>query len=608
MEKQTFLAFILISIILMVWLYMNQPAPQPPAEPIKKENVEQTKPQTEEKKLQTNTAAPAEVTDSAFTNKVTQERIITVETAKCIYEFTTRGGQLKKIFLKDFKTWYHNDLEENAPYYKTQVQLINTSAKENLDLVFVTQKGSIVKTSDLIFNSDAPGKIKITGKDETTLSFVFNAGSDNAIRKSYTLKADDYYINAAIELDNMSDIISGQTYDLNWNSGINFVEKDVVGEANYSEAGIYSGGEYLSVNASDEIIKKNYSGKVDWLSIKNKYFAIVLAPEKLYPEGSAFLEAKTVQQNSRIPESYAIGFSVPLKDSAVQIDKFTFYAGPIDYDILKSGSRNFETLYDFGSFFGLKFLIRPISEYFLLPVLKFLHNFVPNYGVVIIIFSLIIKIITHPLTAKSMHSMRKMQLLQPIINEIKEKYKDDPAKQQSETMGLYSKYGINPAGGCLPMLLQMPIMIALWSLLNVAIEIRQQPFILWIDNLSSPDILLRLPAGFPLLGHLSGLALLMSITMFIQQKMTIKDPAQKAMIYMMPVMFFIMFNSLASGLNLYYFMFNLFSIAHQFYYTHTRGDEKLVPVDKPKEGFMHRMMKAAEEQQKIQQNAGKKKK
>ncbi len=205
-----------------------------------------------------------------------------------------------------------------------------------------------------------------------------------------------------------------------------------------------------------------------------------------------------------------------------------------------------------------------------------------------------------------------MQMLQPKIAELKEKYKDDTQKQQQETMKLYSTYGINPMGGCLPMLLQMPILIALWSLLNVAIDIRQQPFIFWINNLSAPDVLFRLPFKIPLFGIdiVSGLALLMGITMFIQQKMSVKDPSQKAMIYVMPVMFTLMFMGFPSGLNLYYFMFNLFSIAQQWYVNHKHDNVELVPVANPKkkQGFMARMMEAAEKQANTQKKSASKKK
>ncbi len=256
---------------------------------------------------------------------------------------------------------------------------------------------------------------------------------------------------------------------------------------------------------------------------------------------------------------------------------FLLYIGPVDYDILSTYGNNLEAIVDFGSFFGLKFVVRPIAEYILLPLFNFLHTFIPNYGFVIIVFSLIIKFVLYPLTKQSYQSMKKMQMLQPKINEMKEKYKDDQQKQQKETMKLYSTYGVNPAGGCLPLLLQMPIFVALWGLFKIAIELRQQPFMFWIKDLSAPDEILDLGFKLPLFGvqHISGLALLMGVTTFVQQKMSTKDPKQQALVYVMPVMLTLMFMSFPSGLNLYYFMFNVFSIAQQYYINHKHDGMEL---------------------------------
>ena len=205
--------------------------------------------------------------------------------------------------------------------------------------------------------------------------------------------------------------------------------------------------------------------------------------------------------------------------------------------------------------------------------------------------------------------MKRMSQLQPKIAELKEKYKDDKQKIQKETMKMYSTYGVNPAGGCLPMLLQMPILFALFTFFNVAIEIRHEPFIFWITNLSAPDVIYKLPFTLPLFGitAISGLAPLLGITMFFQQKMTVKDPNQKAMVYMMPFMMTFLFMGFSSGLNLYYFMFNLLSIGQQYFINHQQGDE-LVPVKNPKKkpGFMQKMMAAAEQQQKVQKSGKKK--
>jgi YidC/Oxa1 family membrane protein insertase len=172
-------------------------------------------------------------------------------------------------------------------------------------------------------------------------------------------------------------------------------------------------------------------------------------------------------------------------------------------------------------------------------------------------------------------------------------------------MNLYRVYGINPAGGCLPLILQMPIFIAMWGLFQVSVELRQQPFMFWIHDLSRPDIVMILPFKLPIFGidQISGLAILMGITQFIQTKMTTKDPSQMAMVYVMPVMFTLMFMSLPSGLNLYYFMFNLFSIAQQYYINQKHDGMELIPVQNPKKskGLMQKIMEAAEKNSSTQQ-------
>jgi YidC/Oxa1 family membrane protein insertase len=187
---------------------------------------------------------------------------------------------------------------------------------------------------------------------------------------------------------------------------------------------------------------------------------------------------------------------------------------------------------------------------------------------VIIVFSLLIRLILWPLSIPQIRSSRKMQLLQPKITELRERFKDDSQRQQMETMTLYREYGINPVSGCLPMILQLPILYALWGVLSSAIDLRQAGFMLWIQDLSIPDQVAQLPFSIPLMGDkLSGLALVMGATLFIQQKMMITDPKQKAMIYFMPVLLTLTFNHLPSGLNLYYLTFNLLAIGQQVYMT-----------------------------------------
>ncbi|RPI74216.1 MAG: membrane protein insertase YidC, partial [Ignavibacteriales bacterium] len=564
-------------------------------------------PGIEDKKVLTETKIDTQALGKFF--DITGEeddKVITIENDLVIIELSTRGANFRKYFLKKYKNWYSADADTAT--YETMVQLINYTHSDAFDLAFVTTDGKAINTGKLNFTTEEnKSNYRISGNDSLTIEFTVKASSGE-IKKIYTFYGNKYSAVADIQLIAMNNVISNNAYDVVWESGIRTVEKNSVDESNFSNASVYYGDEQVIVDASDagETFEEDFTGRVDWLGIRNKYFSVIVAPIGSASVDGAYIEGYREQTaNAGVKESYSGRFLIPFKNTEFESKKFTVYIGPVDYDILKEYGNNFEAIVDFGSFFGLKFIVRPIAEYILLPLFGFLHGFIPNYGLVIIVFSIIIKIVVHPLTKQSYQSMKKMQLLQPKITELKEKYKDDPQKMNKETMKLYSTYGVNPAGGCFPLLLQMPIFIALWGLFQVAIELRQQPFVGWITDLSRPDVIAKLPFKLPIFGidQIAGLALLMGITTFVQQKMSIKDPKQKALVYIMPVMLTILFMSFPSGLNLYYFMFNILSIGQQYYINHKHDGMVLEPVKNPKKkkGFMAKLMDAAEQNTKVQQ-------
>ena len=620
MDKNTTFAFILIGAILILWMYLNAPSPDQVNKNVQGKDttqvvldsskiIKEAEKKVEKQEVPPKQSAPTDFGKyfSADTLKK-NEKIITIENDVAIIELSTKGGNFIRYYLKKFNNWYSAGEENNDPY-KFGVQLINYSEGGSYNLAFVTADGKAINTGDLIFSTDArKNKFKLTGNDSVTISFKLSAGSGKYINKLFTFYGDRYSIGSSIEMVGMNNLISNNAYDLVWGNGIRFTEKNSVDEATYSDASVYYGGEQVTVDAKDEDKpnEEDFNGRIDWLGVRNKYFAAIIAPTNPSGVDGAYIKAtkKTVNKVG-VKEFYNAHLIIPFKNQALEKTSFLLYIGPVDYDILSTYGHNLEAIVDFGSFFGLKFIVRPIAEYILLPLFNFLHTFIPNYGWVIIVFSLIIKFVLYPLTKQSYQSMKKMQMLQPKINELKEKYKDDQQKQQKETMKLYSTYGVNPAGGCLPLLLQMPIFVALWGLFKIAIELRQEPFMLWIKDLSAPDEILNLGFKLPLFGiqHISGLALLMGVTTFVQQKMSTKDPKQQALVYVMPVMLTLMFMSFPSGLNLYYFMFNVFSIAQQYYINHKHDGMELVPVKNPnkKKGFMQKLMETAEQNAKTQQ-------
>jgi YidC/Oxa1 family membrane protein insertase len=614
MDKKTTLAFVIIGLIFIIWLYFNTPEPvkQIPQKQdtgaVQKEN-KITPPVVNSETTPVQVELPDSIKFGKFFSQTKEpERIITIENDKFLLEFSTRGGNLRKAFLKQFNNWY-SIKDTSSDIYKTKVQLINYSKGGTYDLAFVTSEGKAINTSSLDFTTDAPkAYYKISGNDSLLVNFRLTISTGKYINKTFTFYGNKYNIGSDFELSGMNSLISNNSFDLVWSNGIRFVELNSVDEGSQSNSSLYYGDEHVLVKAGDDgkKIEKEYNGRVDWVAVRDKYFTAIITPrDPGQIEGAYFQGTGYHTDNSGIREFYNIRLTVPFKNTQLEKKSFSLYIGPVDYDILKGYNAHMEKIVEFGSFFGLKFIIRPIAEYVLLPLFNFLHTFIPNYGFVIILFSLIIKFVLYPLTKTSLQSMKKMQMLAPKIKEIKEKYKDDQAKVQKETMNLYRVYGINPAGGCLPLVLQMPIFIAMWGLFQVSVELRQQPFMFWIHDLSRPDIVMILPFKLPLFGidQISGLAILMGITQFIQTKMTTKDPSQMAMVYVMPVMFTLMFMSLPSGLNLYYFMFNLFSIVQQYYVNQKHDGMELVPVQNPKKskGFMQKIMEAAEKNSSTQQ-------
>jgi YidC/Oxa1 family membrane protein insertase len=284
------------------------------------------------------------------------------------------------------------------------------------------------------------------------------------------------------------------------------------------------------------------------VATRSKYFLASLVP--LSKAGSGFKaegirEVKYLQNKKLEKKKISVSLEIPISGDSLQ-DRFMVYIGPIDYHVLKNYKIGLENLVDL----GWK-IIKPFSLA-VLWVFVNLHKVIPNYGLVIIVFTILIKILFHPLTHKSVTSAAKMQNLQPKMAALKEKYKKDPQRMNQEIMKLYKDEKVNPFGGCLPLLLQMPLFYGLFVVFRSTIELRGANFIFWLNDLSQMDKYYVLPV-------------IMAVTMFWQQKMTIKDPKQMAMVYMMPILFFFLFKSFPAGLTLYWTFFNILSLIEQYY-------------------------------------------
>jgi YidC/Oxa1 family membrane protein insertase len=443
--------------------------------------------------------------------------------------------------------------------------------------------GRLIETRSLFFEATGvPQVIKLTGKEEKEVRFTLRASNGGTVTKIYRFRNGAYDFDVEVVFDGLQDVIANYKYELAWDSGLRYSERNSVDESNFTSAHIYTAGEHMQLDAShfDEPVKMDHQGKIDWVAQSTKYFLLAIIPQP-GAATAAYLEGnRSHAPNNGVVEHYSLTLEIPYKGGAHEQERFRVFLGPADYHLL--------TKYDIGLenviYLGWTWIVRPISVYIMLPVFTLLHTVIPNWGIVLIIFAIIIKIALHPLTKTSMKSMKKMQTLQPMMEEIRAKYKDDPQKMNAQIMNLYKEYGVNPAGSCLPTLLQFPILIALYNVFRSAIELRQANFFWWISDLSIPDKIVTLPFTIPVFGvqEVSGLALLMGITTFIQQKMSVKDPRQKTMVWMMPVMMTLLFNSFPSGLNLYYFMFNLLSIGQQMYINKQHDNEPLRKIDQKK--------------------------
>ncbi len=584
MDRQSTLGFVLIGIILIGWMWWQSPSPQQQqamraADSTHAIAAKQAKPEPAATPV---VAAPAPAKRDSTPNQFGtffagrdkgDEKIIIIKTDLYTAEVTTKGGLLRKWELNGYKTW------DGKP-----VQLVDFEHGGDLSLLFTSIDGKLIDTRKLVFDVEGTrwNTRTLTGTDSLKISFTLPVANGGRLVKTFTFRNGSYVFGADFQFEKLDSVVAYE-YQIVWEHGIRYAEHNSVDESSFAMGYVHAGGEMTEVDANKagQTFQKDISGSTDWIATRSKYFLLAMLPGNPKSEG-AFLEGTHVEAPDHgAKEVYNLALKMPFKGGVRERASLDVYLGPLEYDTVKALGRGVEQTMSLGA----AWIIRPISEYVMIPLFQFLRMFIPNYGVVIIIFSLIIKIALTPLTRSSMKGMRRMQALTPMMNEVREKYKDDPQKMNTAVMQLYKDYGVNPASGCLPLLLQMPILFALYSVFRSSIELRQASFMWWITDLSIPDVVATLPFRLPLIGMetISGLALIMGITMFVQQKQTVTDPRQKSMVWMMPIMMTLLFSSLPSGLNLYYLTFNILSIGQQWWFNQQHKDEPLRKVE-PKKG------------------------
>lgn len=533
MDKRAIVAVILITAIFIIYYTMFVRKPKEGAEVEKPQPVAVDTAQTEEGK-EPPVITEAGKDEGTKTEEIeippgaADERIMQVRTNLIDAKFSTLGGTLLSMRLLEYPG-EGDDPVELIPKEENPLGIILQQDDKSIDLV---QYPTICDQHD----------INLTGDVRDSLVFYYAANDTPFLKKVFVFYPNSYVID--FRLESLKKEPYGMTID--FSAGLASTEKDKREETMYKSMIAMLGEtfERLDLRKIKEE-KSSIEGTINWAGIKSKYFLFLMLPKDNAMEKITYWNI----------DKERIGFAVSAKKG--EKAAFSMYFGPCDYYILKQMGGGLERVV----YFGWNW-IAPISKVIFF-IFTGIHRFVANYGVVIVIFSIIMMVIFFPLTFRSHASMRRMQKLQPKMEAIRKKYKDDPQKMNAEIMKLYSQNKVNPLGGCLPLLLQMPIFFALYAVLRSTIELRRAPFIFWIKDLSARDPYFILPV-------------LMGIAMFVQQKFTITDPRQKMMTYFMPIFLVFIFARLPSGIVLYWLVYNLLSILQQYLIKRSEKEEEVV--------------------------------
>jgi len=572
MDKRTIIAFVLIGLILFFygdfvkWLYPPPPVPEgqskygvvgdstrsPDSALSRTLPVRQADPQLLSVESDANAILDSMEAYIAQTAPI-PSRLIIVETERYHAVLTTDGAQFKSLKLKPYKR-----------YMPESVELIPDAPGARPAFRFWTKDGQI-ETTNLHFTiegdaSEGEYSLNVRGSQKESLSLTAPLANGRALRVTYTFTGDDFQMLCTAEGVGTADIWVRDYAEVIWQGGLSYTESDSSQDHAFSMAYTLFAGDVLE---EQKMEKKNVTtnpaeGKVRWTALRTKYFIVAMLPESAEALGS-WMESRTDSSyfGKFPPNRLGVGMRLPIVNGSISTP-VRIFAGPIDDELLTEIDPTLKRTMNFGWA-----IIAPFSKATLWG-LKAMYKLIPNYGICIIIFSILIKLIIWPLTQKQYSSMAAMQRVQPQLTVIREKYKNDPARLNKEMMKLYKEEKINPMGGCLPMLLQIPLLWALFTVFRSTIEFRLAPFALWINDLSLPDYVFTLPFAIPIYGsHFAILPILMAVTTFYQTKMTMTDPNQKPMLYMMPVMMLLFFNSFPSGLNLYYTLLNVWTFVQQ---------------------------------------------
>lgn len=608
MDKNTLVGFVLIGAVIVGFSIYSRPGQEEMERAQHYRDSVEAAIRMEEGVQKVQEAAMAHTSllpDSAsqfFAHAQGAEQFTVLENELVQVTLSNKGGRVCKAMLKK--------------YYDQQKQpLVLFDEKDASWDIALEGKTENILCRDLYFRAE-----DVT---DSTVTMRLNAAGGGHIDFTYRLLPNSYMVDLTVQATGMQNFFSPsvKTMDIDWKQRARQMEKGYNFEQRYTSLTykpVDESFDYLS-ETKDE--KTAIEGALDWVAFKNQYFSCVFMAEKGFED--AVLESRMEHQESGYMKSYEAGMQTAFDPTGAQPSRFLFYFGPNHFKTLLASNK----LYFDGKdpeledlvYLGWP-LIRLINRWFTINLFDWLSGMGLSMGMVILLMTVIVKILVLPTTWKSFISSAKMRALKPYVDKINKKYpkQEDALKKQQETMSLYSQYGVSPMGGCLPMLIQMPVFMALFFFVPNAIELRQQGF-LWADDLSAYDDLIHWNTHIPLLGtHLSLFCLLFSATTIINQIIMMKQQdtgtnpqmaAMKWMMYIMPVMFFFIFNEYASGLSYYYFISGLIGILTMWVMRRVTDEKKLLaqleankkePTQRKQSGLMAKLEALQKEQERLQ--------
>lgn len=615
MDKKTIIGLVLIFAVMTAWMYMVQPSEEERAEikrkqdsvlaVQKKESKEALKatanPITKEQELkQTIEAAKGEDSLAANAQKeleyyfgafsqaaLNPEKHLFVENDLFRIEFNTLGGKIEQVYLSEYKTYY----QDSVRFFTKGGNNYGLNLSLGSKLLQTREINFELLVNNQIYDKSTP--IKVNTNDSVVVSMRIYANQLDSVSKDasfleyrYTIKGNDYRVGFDIISHNLNEVINDDSnLEFVWESKLRMKEKD--GSVENKSTSLYyllkDEVEYLKENGVDD--KKEENGvPIKWISYKQQFFSTAL----IATTGEGFISSTMQTQTEKGEKdnylrTMSSNISIPYNKEKNHYEyDMEFFFGPNKYAIISDYNMQMEEIIPLGWGF---FLLQWINRFVIIPVFDFLQSFGWSMGLIILILTILVKIVLFPLAYKQFASTAKMKVIAPEVQKINEKYpKQEQAMQkQQAVMNLYKRAGIKPMAGCLPMLIQFPILVAMFRFFPASIELRQQSF-LWADDLSTYDSILNLPFNIPFYGnHISLFCLLMTVAQLVythismkQQAQTQTMPGMKFMMYFMPIMMLFIFNSFSAALNYYYFISLCFTFLQMFIIRKTIDEKKVL--------------------------------